>query len=52
MEEYIGIKVVWAEPQIKNGKEGYKVQYKDGYVWWCPKDVFKDAYRLLEELRG
>lgn len=47
MKNYIGVKVVKAEPQMKDGKPGYKVMYPDGYVSWIPKDVFEDAYREL-----
>ena len=47
MKNYIGVKIVKAEPQVKNGKPGYKVAYPDGYVSWSPKDVFEEAYREL-----
>lgn len=47
MKSYIGAKLVKAEPQEKDGKEGYKVVYPDGYVSWSPKDVFEDAYREI-----
>jgi hypothetical protein len=46
MKTYIGVKIVQAEPEIKDGKEGYVVSYiedaKDGKVYssWCPKDIF------------
>lgn len=26
-------------------EEGYRVQYKDGYLSWSPKAVFEEAYR-------
>lgn len=45
MREYIGTKMIKAEPQVKDGKEGYKVVYEDGYVSWSPKDVFKKSYK-------
>lgn len=48
MKKYIGTKVIMAEPQEKDGKEGYKVQYEDGYVSWSPKDVFERAYRAFD----
>ena len=41
MKQYIGTKVVQAEPAA----DGYKVMYPDGYVSWCPKEVFEEAYR-------
>ena len=46
MEQYIGTKIIHAEPMEKNGREGYKVVYApDGYESWSPKDVFEEAYR-------
>lgn len=45
MKEYIGTKVVQAEPAIKDGRDGYKVVYADGYESWSPKDTFEEAYR-------
>lgn len=52
MRQYIGAKIVMAEPQ-KNlnhpldvePEDGYKIYYPDGYVSWCPKRVFEEAYR-------
>ena len=48
MEQYIGVKVIKAEPEVKDGKEGYKVCYKDGYVSWSPKEAFEEAYRVVD----
>lgn len=48
MENYIGVKIVKAEPQEKNGVSGYRVKYPDGYVSWSPKEVFEGAYRKLD----
>ena len=48
MKNYIGVKIVKAEPQEKDGRPGYKVLYPDGYVSWSPKDVFEKAYRILD----
>lgn len=48
MQNYIGVKIVKAELETKDGKEGYKVMYPDGYVSWSPKDVFEKAYRVLD----
>lgn len=49
---YIGVKVVKAWPQMecdiepgRVGRLGYAVQYEDGYVSWCPADVFEAANR-------
>lgn len=48
MKNYIGVKIVKAEPQMKDGKPGYKVVYPDGYASWSPQDVFEKAYRELD----
>ncbi len=48
MKNYIGVKIVKAEPQAKDGRAGYKVVYSDGYVSWSPKNVFEKAYRELD----
>lgn len=61
MREYIGTKIVQAEPAWRMGgivvpkwlspngdktaEDGYKVVYKDSYESWSPKDVFEEAYR-------
>lgn len=49
MRQYIGVKLIKAEPELKDGVEGYKVVYPqpDGseYISWSPKDVFEEAYR-------
>lgn len=48
MKNYIGVKIVKAEPEEKDGKPGYKVVYPNGYVSWSPQDVFDKAYRPLD----
>ncbi len=48
LQNYIGVKIVKAEPEEKDGRPGYKVKYPDGYVSWSPKDVFEKAYRELD----
>lgn len=48
MKNYIGAKVVKAEPQEKDGRAGYKVKYPDGYESWSLKDVFEKVYRELD----
>ena len=49
MKSYIGTKVILAEPEEKDGQEGYKVVYPDGYASWSPKDVFETAYREITD---
>ena len=64
MEEYIGTKIVKAEPMNLGDynnyrgwmipededpeKEGYLVKYPDGYVSWSPKEIFEEAYVKTE----
>ncbi len=48
MKNYIGVKIIKAEPEKKGEKDGYKVLYPDGYESWSPKDVFEKAYRELD----
>lgn len=62
MPKYIGTKVVQAKPmslkdaQIVLGREinpatvekdGYLVEYNDGYKSWSPKSVFEEVYRKV-----
>lgn len=49
-KKYIGVKIIDAWAQEKEGKEGYAVKYPDGYISWSPKDVFEEAYRLTDGL--
>lgn len=56
MKDYIGVKLVQAEPETRHkeggGYEaGYKVVYPDGYVSWSPKEVFEKAYLEVGENR-
>lgn len=52
MRQYIGTKIVMAEhrhelnnPVESDPADGYVIHYPDGYVSWCPKEVFEEAYR-------
>ena len=47
MKQYIGTKLIEADPAERYGQEGYKVLYPDGYESWSPKDVFEKAYLPL-----
>ena len=57
VKNYISVKMVKAEPckawkDFKGhitGDEGYKIYYPDGYVSWCPKDIFESQYLELEK---
>lgn len=44
MQNYIGVKMIKAEPEERNGKAGYRVIYPGGYESWSPADVFESAY--------
>lgn len=46
---YIGVKMVTAWEQEKDGTPGYAVKYSDGYTSWSPKDIFEAAYFCLED---
>lgn len=48
MKNYIGVKIVKAEPYEKDGKPGYRVKYPDGYTSWSPKESFEKAFRELD----
>jgi hypothetical protein len=64
MDKYIGVKIIHAEPmnlgdynKLKGwtipenedpAKEGYKVVYTDDYISWSPKEIFEEAYRLID----
>ena len=60
MKKYIGTKEVLAQPMtaieaIEKGYkvnnhtgDGYEVEYKDGYKYWSPKEIFEPAYSLSE----
>lgn len=47
MVRYIGTKLIEAIQAQKDGKDGYKVVYPDGYTSWSPTDVFERAYLPL-----
>lgn len=46
-KEYYGTKRVTAWPGNQDGRDGYRVQYADGYVSWSPTDVFEAAYQPI-----
>lgn len=66
MEHYIGTKKIsalpmnlgdynnyrgWKIPENENPeREGYLVQYADGYESWSPKEVFEESYRDYKSL--
>ena len=57
MKNYISVKQVKAEPcaawkdckGYKIGDAGYKIYYPDGYVSWCPKDIFEAQYLEMKK---
>jgi hypothetical protein len=66
MKEYIGVKLVKAEPMKKKINversvndapekweevDGYRVIYKDGYESWSPKETFEESYKAIDEMR-
>ena len=49
-QDYYGTKRVTAWPEERNGKPGYGVKYRDGYVSWSPASEFEAAYQPLHAL--
>lgn len=49
MKAYVGTRIILAEPQVKDGEPGYKVQYPDGCISWSPKGVFEQCYREISD---
>lgn len=65
LKTYIGMKILRAEPlnlgnynELRGwtmpddedpAREGYFVQYPDGYQSWSPKEVFEGAYREISD---
>ena len=50
MKKFIGTKIIHAEPQLKDGVDGYKVVYNDNYTSWSPKNVFEEVYREIDNM--
>lgn len=48
MENYIGVKIVIAEPLAKDGILGYHVKYPDEHISWIQKGIFEKEYRKLD----
>jgi len=47
MYDYIGVKMIKAIPENREGRDGYFVLYPDGYQSWSPKEAFEKAYFKL-----
>lgn len=41
---FVGVKIIEAWDQEKDGQPGYAVKYEDGYISWSPKETFEKAY--------
>lgn len=50
MERYLGVKVIDAKPEARDGRDGYRVVYPDGYESWSPAYAFVEAYRRIDAL--
>jgi|WetSurSiteA1Bulk_404760.scaffolds.fasta_scaffold33570_2 hypothetical protein len=64
-KKYVSAKITLAKPMFKNEfdaryknqeidptqptAEGYAVQYRDGYISWCPKAEFELANREITD---
>lgn len=49
-QDYYGTKRITAWEQDKDGKPGYAVKYRDGYISWSPKSEFDAAYQPIGSL--
>lgn len=49
INSYIGTKIINAEPQVQDGRRGYRVIYPDGYSSWSPAETFEGAYRRVSQ---
>ena len=49
-----GMPIKQAKAMFRNSgtvdKDGYVVQYEDGYVSWSPKEAFENAYRQCDNM--
>lgn len=50
MQTFIGTKIIKAEPEARDGKPGWLVEYGDGYQSWSPAKAFEDAYQPLDAM--
>ena len=48
MRTYVTTKLVNARPEDKDGEAGYRVEYPDDHVSWCPKDTFERTSRIVD----
>lgn len=48
MENYVGVKIVKAEPEEKSGLPGYRVLNKNGDISWMPKDDFEQMFQKVD----
>lgn len=48
MKNYVGVRIVKAEPEEHNGKDGYRVIYPNGKSDWIPKAAFETQFREFE----
>ena len=46
-QDYYGTKRITAWEQERDGKPGYAVKYKGGYISWSPKEAFEEAYEPI-----
>lgn len=44
MSHYVSLKITDCTPEKREGKDGFRVTYEDGYVSWCPVDTHNRDY--------
>lgn len=45
---YIGVQFVHAEEDYSRAAAGYRVRYKDGGIFWAPKEGFEEIFRPVD----
>lgn len=48
MKNYVGVRIVKAEPEERNGRDGYRVVCPNGKSGWVPKEAFEMQYNEFE----
>lgn len=41
---------VWPERHETTGQEGYRIKYQDGYLSWCPRNVYERDYQPVDAM--
>lgn len=47
MTHYVSLKITECTPEQKDGVDGFRVTYQDGYVSWCPATTHERDFVAL-----